>query len=316
MQTKNNRIGRWFHKAKSWAKSALIPAEEKAIVVTPVRDLVADILGRYSTTVLNVGARWGDPGSWWRLEPVANLVGFEPDPVECARLNQAAQSNRRERYLPLALGAEKREATLYQTALPECASIYPPLEKLASRFPQLEVIRADGSSPVQLTPLDAWWEEEERPHISFIKLDTQGSELDILRGAENILVDCLGCEVEVEFSPLYQNQPLFSDVDQFLRERGFVLWQLKDLCSYSERPASGEKGRLYWANAIYLKDYTSLGNTEEEWRQKMILSALLEAVGDVAAARSCLTQALQELAEPESISRTSSPSWTLAGEPA
>jgi FkbM family methyltransferase len=274
--------------------------------------LVTDLLGRYSTTVVNVGARWGDEGSWWRLDPVANLVGFEPDAAECARLNELAASNRRERYLPLALGAEKKQATLYETQRPECASIYPPLENLADRFPQLGAIRNKTSHSISLTTLNSWWEEEERPHISFIKLDTQGSELDILKGAENLLVDCLGCEVEVEFSPLYQNQPLFSDVDTFLRHRGFSLWQLSDLCAYSEKPAPGEKGRLYWANAVYLKDYTTVGNSPDEWRQKLVLAVLLEALGDHAAARSCVAQGLQEIAVPEPLAAQR---WALTEDP-
>ncbi len=290
MKSITHRIARWLLRTKS---------DPKSNPIWPVRDMVADILGRYSTTVLNVGARWGDTNSWWRLDPVANIVGFEADPKECEQLNAATKSNRQERYLPLALGSEKTTAVLYQTNRPECASLYPPIEGLAQRFPQLEVIRKAGETKVELTPLDTWWEQEERPNISFIKLDTQGSELDILKGAENILVDCLGCEVEVEFSPIYENQPLFSDVDQFLRQRGYVLWQLKDLCAYSEKPDAQGTGRLYWANAVYLKDYRQLSNSHEDWKKKMILAALLEALGDTAAARSCITQALQDLGNPE-----------------
>src|SRR5207249_3909897 len=53
------------------------------------------------------------------------------------------------------------------------------------------------------------------PHV--IKLDTQGTELDILRGGER----CLRCsifavEAEVEFLPFYKNQALFTDVHSYL----------------------------------------------------------------------------------------------------
>ena len=277
--------------------------------------MVAGVLGSYSTTVLNVGARWGDAGAWWRIDPVASSVGFDPDPQECERLNALSSSPRTERYIPLALGAEKREAVLYETKEPACSSVYPPDEALKKRFPQLGVIETVKRHSVELTPLDEWWLSEERPHVSFLKIDTQGSELDILKGAQSLLTDCLGCEVEVEFSPIYQGQPLFSDVDSFLRERGFVLWRLNDLCHYSETPeVPGERGRLYWANAVYLRDYRTLGTSDEEWRKTMILAVLLEALGDKAAARSCVKQALQGLGDASVEKPT--PELELSGNPA
>ena len=53
--------------------------------------------------------------------------------------------------------------------------------------------------------------------VDFIKLDTQGSELDILHGAGSLLDNCSGLQLEVMFSPLYEGQPLFADVDAYLR---------------------------------------------------------------------------------------------------
>lgn len=270
---------------------------EQTPSTTRVRDIVASVLGSYSTSVLNIGARWGDAGAWWRIDPVASTIGFDPDPAECDRLNALCPSSRTERYLPLALGARETQATFYTTAEPACSSLYPPDEALSRRYPQLKVTQVASQSTVQLTPLDAWWEMEDRPSVSFLKIDTQGSELDILKGAQSLLGGCLGCEVEVEFSPIYKGQPLFSDVDTFLRANGFVLWRLKDLCNYSENPGDGE-GRLYWANAVYLRDYRTLGQSDEEWRKTMILSVLLEALGDRAASTACLKQALQGLGEP------------------
>lgn len=282
----------WFTRLAHRAK-AFLPSEKTEISRTPIKDMVAGILGDYSTAVCNVGARWGDTGAWWRIEPVASAIGFDPDPVECERLNALCPSPRTERYLPLALGSEQGDATLYITREPACSSVYKPIEELSERFSELEVIRVEQTQKVRLTPLDTWWEAEERPSVSFLKIDTQGSEFDILHGAQNLLGDCLGCEIEVEFSPIYENQPLFSDVDTFLRAQGFVLWRLNDLCHYSEKPrTSGEKGRLYWANAVYLRDYRSLGQTERDGYKGLILSTLLEALGDHAAAHACLTQSL------------------------
>src|SRR5207249_2189584 len=72
-----------------------------------------------------------------------------------------------------------------------------------------------------------------RPYGEFIKLDTQGSELDILRTVDDSQwPDVLAVEVEVEFAELYTNQPLFFDVDGFLRSKGMVLFDLRTAREY------------------------------------------------------------------------------------
>lgn len=43
---------------------------------------------------------------------------------------------------------------------------------------------------VQTDTLDAWWERKGRPTVDVVKLDTEGSELLILRGAASLVVAC------------------------------------------------------------------------------------------------------------------------------
>jgi len=62
----------------------------------------------------------------------------------------------------------------------------------------------------------------ELPAPDFLSIDTQGSELDILAGAERVLgSDVVAIVCEVEFQPIYREQPLFGDVSRFLAIRGF-----------------------------------------------------------------------------------------------
>jgi hypothetical protein len=109
--------------------------------------------------------------------------------------------------------------------------------------------------------------------VDAIKLDTQGSELDILRGAEKALQHCTLIIVEAEFNPLYEGQPLFCDIDRFLRDRGFALWRFNNLAHYSTGILGGKphsmligtdpgghqcvafaNGQLFWTDALYVKD--------------------------------------------------------------
>jgi hypothetical protein len=179
----------------------------------------------------------------------------------------------------------------------------------------LSGIRADSTQEIEVVTLDEWSRQEGVAEVSFMKLDAQGSELDILRGGRGLLQSCVGVEVEVEFSPIYEGQPQFSDVDQFLREHGFVLWRLSHRCHYSEMNlglrtrdetahfggtdfgVKGGSGRLFWADAVYFRDYNELLRTEVQPRRLLILAALLSSLGDVEAASVCLVRCVEKWAD-------------------
>jgi FkbM family methyltransferase len=61
--------------------------------------------------------------------------------------------------------------------------------------------------------------------IDYLKLDTQGSELSILKGAKNLLSakKIQVIKVEVSTIPIYKEQAVFSDIDIFLRNNNYIL---------------------------------------------------------------------------------------------
>jgi hypothetical protein len=135
--------------------------------------------------------------------------------------------------------------------------------------------------------------------VHAIKLDTQGSELDVLRGAERALHGCALVIIETEFNPLYEGQALFCDVDRFLRDHGFTLWRLGNLAHYStghlrtvHHPlhigsAPGghawrtvPNGQLFWADAYYVKnDYTPIAANAVTSAEALGAAALFGQLG-------------------------------------
>lgn len=250
-------------------------AAAKPPAMVPKPDALAALIrltGR-PLVIADVGCRWGLANAWERYGRHAQVVGFDPDAEECARLERAYSGSCEVRYVPVGLGRRRRRSTLYQTVEPACSSLYPPDHRAMNRHPDLErVIRPVGTTRIATTTLDAWWRGSKLDPIDFLKLDTQGSELDILRGARRQLDAIRFVEVEVEFNPIYRAQPLFPDVDRFLRRRGFVLWRLTNLVHYGLRDAPGDRveadhmyfdsvpsevqtrgGQLTWGHAYFVR---------------------------------------------------------------
>ena len=273
-------------------------------------DLIARILGLHSITVVDVGARFGAETAWWRLHPLAKLVGFEPAMDECERLRSSVGEGRQEQYIPIGLGKMAGVSRLFRTVEPGCSSIYRSRADLIERYPILSCMKVVAEEEIEVTTLDAWADATGTTDIRFIKLDTQGSELDILQGAERVLADCVGVEVEVEFSPMYAGMPVFADVDRYLRAQGFCLWRVNDLCHYAETTSQAKtcyerayyggidtltaagNGRLFWGNAVYFRDYAEFASSVEGVRRLLVLACLLGARGDLSGAVSCVRRVL------------------------
>ena len=100
--------------------------------------------------------------------------------------------------------------------------------------------------------------------IEMIKIDIQGGELMALSNGIERLKSTLVIQTEVEFLPLYVGQPLFSDVDLFLRGQGFVLHRFFPTVSRVIKPMLIDNNiyaglsQLVWADAIFVRDFTRL----------------------------------------------------------
>lgn len=290
-------------------RSPLAPIDLRAVAGLLERPLVA----------IDVGSRDGIRPAWRELRPHALLVGFDPDPDECERLNRAAGDTAQERYEPFALGAADGEATLHLTADPQSSSLYPPDPTALRLYPELWRHEPRGTETILTTTIDSWAERSGVGGIDALKIDVQGAELDVLRGAEQSLDSVRIIECEVEFQELYEGQPVFTDVDRFLRDRGFTLWRLREIHHCGLSPAGrGEPvfsvgdhvehtrlgGQIAWANAVFVR--AELADTADpvEW--------------DVRARDACVATIfdfpeLTELALREAVSAAPEPARTTLG---
>lgn len=175
---------------------------------------------------MDIGARGGVSEQWRPIAHLARVIGFEPDPAECDRLNASATGME---FHPCALHSSPGEHVFYLTESDFCHGFRPCDPKYFGRFPNAINNRVRGQLRVRADSLDNFAAAAGLDHIDFIKIDTEGSELDILRGGHTSLGSrrVLGLLVEVWWDPRLKNQPSFAEMDSFIREQGFTFFDLE-----------------------------------------------------------------------------------------
>jgi FkbM family methyltransferase len=207
----------------------------------------------------------------------AEVVGFEPNPAALAELERRRGPH--ERYFPLAIGDGNRH-TLHICQAPGMTSLLEPDPAVLALFHGFpEWGRVLSTEPIDTACLD---DLPETAGADLLKLDIQGAELMVLRHAEARLRDAVVIQAEVEFLPLYRGQPLFSDIDLFLRERGFVLHRFFPAVSRAVQPMMLNNdpyaglGQLVWADAVFIRDFARLDALKD--RQLLAMAAILHDV--------------------------------------
>jgi len=214
---------------------------------------------RCPLALVDVGASGGLESNWAAATEHLRVIAFDADE---RAFGGAKTDDGRRIVLNVGLHNQKGSLVFYQTRKERVSSIFRPNRDFLNRFNCPERFDVLETKTISVDTLDNQLREHEIANVDFIKVDTQGSELFVLQGAIEILRSkAFGVEVEVEFAEMYENQPLFADVDKFLRAIGFQLLDLK-LC-HMKRAAGKQwgyrKGQLIYGDALYLKDFRGLG---------------------------------------------------------
>jgi len=184
-----------------------------------------------------------------------DVIGFEPVTAEYDKLNQKRHEGRRD--LPYFIG-DGATHTFHECNFPMTSSLFEPNTPLLAKFQNLENLhRVVKTYPVETRRLD---DIAETAGVDFLKIDVQGAELMVLRGAAERLKSALVVHTEVEFVPLYKDQPLFADIDAHLRSQGFLLHQI-NLAGRTFKPlvvnndVNAMMSQWLWGEAVYVRDF-------------------------------------------------------------
>ncbi len=201
--------------------------------VVPAVEHLPVLRGLELDGILDVGANRGQFSMACRIAlPGVPIVAFEPIPHEAAVFNRIHGQAAAVRLEPSALGEQPGEALLHLSGRADSSSLLPIGELQKSLFRETAEIGTLSVKVQRLDDLAPLWAGRTR---QLLKLDVQGFELNVLRGAEETLASCAYVYAECSEVPLYDGQALRPAVEAFLSARGFNL-----TCSYNPTMHQGQ----------------------------------------------------------------------------
>ena len=243
------------------------------------RELVATgIFSGDPFQIIDVGAFGGIQKQWHVLGDAANHIAFEPNPDECRKLQEGNRDSNI-RYYPYALGEQSGERVFYVRDYSHGCSFFDVgtpafLRHMKRYFPHDFVDDLGRGTPITLnvTSYDDFMDAEGLSPATFLKLDVEGAELEIIRGAKKHLTPAtIGLHVEVTLDAEHTFGGSLSEIDHAIQERGWFIFDI-DLFRYARNalpmpythdfqddtgkrtPGPTVSGKPYLADVLYLRD--------------------------------------------------------------
>lgn len=178
-------------------------------------------------TVLDVGANVGQFGMQLREHGYkGRIISFEPvrSVFEC--LQRRTMSDPIWDTHHLALGSTEGEKKIHIAEQSVFSSFKKPSAYVNESFPGSQLARTES---VQVARLDSFFNQHpETACDAFLKVDTQGFEEEVLRGAGAWLEKLTAIQLELPMHPLYEDQKTWLQIVNDLVDQGFSVAMVKE----------------------------------------------------------------------------------------
>ena len=216
----------------------------------PMQELALSSLcaaGFRPKTILDVGASYGlFADEAWRHWPEALIHCFEPEPEYVEQLGRRARTDPRLKVCGALVGAAANPGQRYFHLMGGSTVLEENTDRAEDPTTTCGPPRTSG-----MVTLDAYCGEH-GVRAEFLKIDVQGYELEVLKGAEGILGSVEVILTEVNHTELFKGVPLAADLIGWIAERGFAL---HDICDFTRRPRDGA---LWQSDMIFVRHSSRL----------------------------------------------------------
>ena len=186
--------------------------------------LMAMLRAQQINTIFDVGANEGQFGAMLREEGYqGRIVSFEPLSSAWGKLNARAHKDPLWEVAPRgAIGSTDGEIELHIAGNSASSSALDMLPAHLTAAPESAYV---GTELAPLRRLDTFVREYLREDsILLIKVDTQGYESEVLKGAQELINSAAGLHLELSLVPLYQGQVLYEAMIDMVNAAGFEMW--------------------------------------------------------------------------------------------
>lgn len=209
--------------------------------------LMAMLISHEINLVVDVGANTGQFGMMLRENGYrGRIVSFEPLSVAREQLLKVSRNDLLwEVASQAAIGSEGGEIEIHIAENSQSSSVLDMLDSHVSAAPESCYV---GNERVPIQRLDSLLPNYlHRDSVPFLKIDTQGYEDRVLKGASGILDRIVGLQLELSLVPLYEGQRLFDELSKQVTTLGFELWSISPVF------ADPQTGRLLQADATFFR---------------------------------------------------------------
>ena len=173
--------------------------------------------------VLDVGANKGQfASSILKEHPNMRVLSFEPlsDAYKVLSTRSALKKNWEAHNY--AIGSQVMESEIYVSANSHSSSL---LEINQSHLDAEATAKVIRTEKIKVTPLHTLVNLSKTEKV-FLKIDTQGFEMEVLKGSKGLFSNIELIVVELSLVELYKGAATFSSIVNYLEENGFKLYQL------------------------------------------------------------------------------------------
>ena len=203
--------------------------KNKKYLYQPDENLIKSMKHFNINSVIDVGANKGQFAiNLFKNKFIGDILSFEPLKQEHEILKELSKNKKNWKIeRRCALGKKKCKKKFFISGNRESSSLLNILPKHTNLRPESKTVRTIFTD---VEKLDNFRFEISRLKKNLLlKIDTQGSEIEVLSGANKVIKNIKCLFIEVSLVSLYKNQKLWLDVIKYLKKKGFEVWSVDQL---------------------------------------------------------------------------------------
>lgn len=210
------------------------------------------LIKKSAPVIFDIGAHRGESVRFFKeIFPEGQIYSFEPDPDNfpelekcCAEINGCSGG-----CFPInkAVGEVSGPAVFYKQSISHLGGLLP-INNASTDSLGYAQRALNSQIKVETTTVDQFSQNINLDLIDLLKIDVQGFEIGVLRGAKRMLHKTNCCSVEVSLYDFYEKQTALLLVEQEMQQAGMKLW---DISKLSKNP---KNYRTDWMELVYVKN--------------------------------------------------------------